>query len=186
MELALGVDPPYDIAARYGLSQGEMDQLNSFDWFGEMVLTRRMELQQNGQTFAAKARMMAEELYQKLFQNALAGNLAHPLSLEMAKQLTDIGGLRKGPAADQPSGPAFQININVAPGGQGPGIAEAKIIDVTPVVISVPADPLPARPEGFRVPDFRMTPDLVGTPSAVAAAQAVRQEPVSATAGGRP
>lgn len=173
MELALGAEPPYDIAARYGLSQGEMDQLNSLEWFGEMVLARRMDLQQNGQTFQAKAKMMAEELYQKLFQSALAGNLAHPLALEMAKQLTEIGGIKKGPVTGEGAGPAFQININVTNAGTPPGTHDdLKVIDVKPVVISVPADPLPARPEGFRVPDFRMTPDLVGTPQAVRAAQA--------------
>lgn len=172
-ELALGNLPPYEIAGRYGLSQGEFDMLQRQDWFGQLVAKRRMEFADEGIGFRAKARMMAEELYQKLFQQATVGTLASNLMLDMTKQLVEIADMKpKQGQSDRPDGPAFQININVnAETAQRPGPRpiEGAARVVAPVTITIPKDDLPARPEGFRVPDFKLTPDLVGTPATVAA-----------------
>lgn len=174
-ELALGMDPPRSIVVKYGVSDAEYDQLCAQEWFGEMIAKRRMELHSDGVTFAAKARMMAEELFQKLFQSATTGNLAHPLMLDLGKQLTEIGGLKPkvGVQDGGARAPAFSINIQVnTDTAQKSGQRPTGAIDVTPVKVSIPLDPMPPKPEGFRVPDFKLTPDLVGSAQAVQAALA--------------
>jgi hypothetical protein len=177
-ELALGMDPPLDIAKRYGVDYREYTWLEAQPWFGELIAKTRMEQHAEGITFAAKAKMMAEELFQTLFQAATTGNLAHTLSLDLAKQLTEIAGLKPKVTPGQgASGPAFQININVNSEGalkSGQRPIEGSAVEVKPVKMSIPLDNLPPKPEGFRVPDFRLTSDLVGTPQAVQAAQSVQ------------
>lgn len=169
-ELALGMDTPYDVAATYGLSQREFDKLQAQPWFGELIAKKRMELADTGILFTAKAAMMAEELWQKLYQHATAGTLAHTVMLDVAKQLTDIGKLRPIPGQPGDTGAKFQININVGEIKENVRMVD-KAIDVTPT-ISIPLDILPPKPEGFRVPDFKLTPDLVGNAQAVQAALA--------------
>jgi hypothetical protein len=176
-ELAMGMDPPYDIAARYGLTRQEFDQLQAQAWFGEMVARKRQELSDDGILFSSKAAMMAEELWARLFQAACANQLAHPLVVETAKQLTEIGQLKPKAAANVGGGgPAFQINIQV--NGVDAGQAKARgvsaeVVEAAPV-ISIPLEPgLPPKPAGLKVPDFDLRVGaLTGSTTAVAAAQA--------------
>jgi len=177
-EIALGMDAPDEVAARHGFSHAEFMRLQNQEWFGRMVVESRMELDRDGHTNVAKGKMMLWETYQRLYQMSLAGQLSAQLSLELTKQLADVTGEKSRQAVDQGSrGPAFAININLnageaLPPGPRPVEGQAKVIE--PVTISIPKDDLPARPEGMRVPDFKMTRDLVGTPVAVAAAQGAR------------
>lgn len=174
-ELALGMDPPKDICARYGIADFEYAKMASQEWFGELVAKRRMDLNDNGQLFEGKARMMAEELYVRAYQQALTGGLTANLVIDLAKQLAEIGMPKSARAtANMPTGPQFQININMPADRQGPGKAELAR-DITPpkVTVTIPADPIPPRPEGFRVPDFDLRRGaLVGTPQAQQAALA--------------
>jgi hypothetical protein len=178
-EMALGKDTEHDIAARYGLARFECDWLTAQSWFAEMVARKRQELHENGDLFSAKAAMMAEELWVRLYQSALTGGLPNNLIMDAAKSLTEIGRLmppKGGPAVQQGGGgPAFQININLTGDAQGPGRVKAEVIEATPVTVSIPKDDLPPKPAGFRVPDFKLTPDLIGSP--VAQNAAVAQTP---------
>lgn len=178
-ELAMGMDPPYDIAARYGLSRDEFDQLQAQTWFGELVARKRQELADDGILFSSKAAMMAEELWTRLFQAACTGTLAHPLVVETAKQLTEIGQLKPKAAAGQVGGgPAFQLNIQVngVPTGRAVAVEATKDAPPEPAMSITLGDPMPEKPPGLRVPDFdlRVGPrTLVGTSAAVSAANSV-------------
>jgi hypothetical protein len=175
LDLALGMDPPYDIAARYGLSRSEFDKLQAQEWFGRAVAQKRLEVSENGQMFSQKAAMMAEELFQQLFKAAITGNLAHPIVMDLTKQLTEIGQLKPRAAVGvSAGGPAFQINIQV----NGADLDKAKTsrLDIQPVVeavtMAIPlGDQLPPKPEGLRVPDFDLRM-LTGSQTAVNAAVA--------------
>lgn len=168
-ELALGMDDMYAIAARHGLSRYEFDQLSDQQWFGQLLVTRRMLLADQGVTFPLKAAMMAEELWQDIFAKHKGGDLQVALALDMAKQLTEIAGMK--PKDRMPGaavgGPAFQININIGEAAPPePRKAKApdpkQVIEAKPVVSVAFGDPLPPKPAGFVMPDFKMTPDLVG------------------------
>lgn len=181
-DIAIGKDPTYEIAARYGLSQGELDWLLTEEWFARSVAQRRLELHENGMLFSAKARMMAEEMFQDLFQLSKADQLAHPLRVDVAKQLSILGDMvPKGGVTAGDGQPRFQLNIQV----NGVDQAAARrtrldVEDVKPVVTmhipfsgpAVAAAPVQA---DLTVPDFQIPApnrDLVGTAEAMQAAVA--------------
>ena len=114
-ELAMGADDPLSVAERYGVEPEEYERLASLEWFGRLVAQKRHEFHDTGMLFVAKAGMMAEALLTRLFQQSMAGAIPPPLTVEVAKQLTDIGRLKPQPLNTQPgqSGNAFQINIQV-------------------------------------------------------------------------
>lgn len=179
LELALGAEPDLDIAAKYGITAAEFGQLQTYEWFVQMVVERRMDLAQQGLLFEHQAGMMAEEIYKKLYQQAITGTLAHTLMLETAKAMREIAKPKQAAGAVGPGGPAFQINIQV--NGVDAAAAKGRRFDDTVAkptvpVISIPmgqVQTIPPKPEPLRVPDFDLRVGaLVGTPNAVAAAQA--------------
>jgi hypothetical protein len=167
-ELALGQDPPLDIASKYGFSAAEFQQLQAQPWFGAAIYRKREELQASGITFAAKAAMMAEEMWQDIYTVSKGSEMRMEHRLEAAKQLSSLGGLAPKEARGANTGPQFTITIQIPSDAQGPSMrkieqAEAKpdpmVIDLTPGVS------LPPVPAGFKVPDFKLTDDLVGKPA---------------------
>jgi len=114
-ELAMGADAPLEIAERYGVDFADFEHLLNQGWFQRLVANKRTEFHDTGVLFTAKAGMMAEALLTRLFQQSMAGSIAPPLTLDVAKQLTEIGRLKPQPintAPGQGAG-AFQINIQV-------------------------------------------------------------------------
>lgn len=178
IELALGKDPEAAVCARHGVEPADMAWLNSQPWFVETVVRKRLELHENGFLFGAKSEMMLEELVVLQYKSAITGNLNGALTNDLIKLLADITG-KRGPGSQAqagPAGPAFQLNINVTADTLAKGRAGPVTIDAVAVekpLMSIPlGDPLPPRPAGFRVPDFKLTPDLIGTPAAQQAAAA--------------
>jgi hypothetical protein len=114
-ELAMGAEHPHEIAERYGVDPTDYELLASQEWFGRLVAQKRHEFHDQGMLFVAKAGMMAEALLTRLFQQSMAGAIPPPLTVEVAKQLTDIGRLKPQPLSTQPgaAGNGFQINIQV-------------------------------------------------------------------------
>lgn len=170
-ELAMGMDPPLDIAAKYGLEPSAFHALSALDWFNDAVYRRREELARDGHTFAAKAGMMAEEMWTLTFLAAKNGELKPAELIDAANKLTDIAGLKpKGPLQGQ-AGPAFQIVINVPEQVQGPG--PAPMANVTPqqeaaqaaLVLDLKASKTETLPDGRRVVSDLSIPGFgAGTP----------------------
>jgi hypothetical protein len=203
-ELALGADHPHEIAERYGLETLEYEHLAAQPWFEELVARKRQEYQDDGVLFVAKAAMMAESLFTRLFQQAMAGTLTQPLMVEVGKQLADIGRLKPQPAGVREAvGPPFQINIQVngqnviqrtphfvgMPEATGPTemTLDFAALDVSSAAAAsgVP-DAFPPPPTGLKVPDFDLRPSaLVGSAAAqhAAVAAAPQAEAASPPAG---
>jgi hypothetical protein len=177
-ELAMGADDPYDIAERYGVEADDYDHLAGQDWFARLVAQKRHEFHDTGMLFVAKAGMMAEALLTRLFQQSMAGVIAAPLTVEVAKQLTDIGRLKPQPQGSTPgsAGAPFQINIQVngsdvvrtqpalvpapvttaaadasAPSGEGAGTGSR---------VAAPSAPTSTRPEDALAAGAAMTLDF--------------------------
>jgi len=192
-ELAMGADHPHDIAERYGVDPDDYDQLASQEWFQRLVAQKRQEYHDTGVLFTAKAAMMAEALLTRLFQQSMIGSIPAPLTVEVAKQLTDIGRLKPQPLNTQPgaAGGAFQINIQVngndvikppapalvavptAAGAGGPDRADPSPVMTLDFPVAVKGTPPPSI-TNIRVPDFdtRHPNALVGNAAAQAAAMA--------------
>lgn len=169
-ELALGIDPPLDIAAKYNVSAAELQELQALPWFQEAIYRKRDEFSASGMTFAAKAGMMAEELWQKLYVEAMTTAARTEHKIDIATKLTDIAGLKPKIAAANagPAGPQFQITINLPSDMQGPSqrkvearttAAEPLVLDMTPIT---PSQDLPPKP--LAVADFKLKDDLTGLP----------------------
>jgi hypothetical protein len=114
-ELAMGADAPHEIAERYGVDLADFEHLSRQEWFQRLVANKRTEFHDQGVLFTAKAGMMAEALLTRLFQQSMNGSIPAPLTVEVAKQLTDIGRLKPQPLNTTPgaAGGSFQINIQV-------------------------------------------------------------------------
>jgi hypothetical protein len=141
-ELAMGADDPYDIAERYGVEADDYDHLAEQDWFQRLVAQKRNEFHDTGMLFVAKAGMMAEALLTRLFQQSMAGVIAAPLTVEVAKQLTDIGRLKPQPQGSTPgsAGAPFQINIQV----NGSDVVRTQPALVPAPTLSVPQEAGPS------------------------------------------
>lgn len=163
-ELALGQDDPLTIAAKYGLSTAEFESLNSQEWFGQMVYQKREELTSDGMTFKIKARMIAEEVMQDVFSLSKTPTGMRPEHrLEFLKQVAEYGGLKPKQGHEGPTGPAFAITINLPDNPTGPqsrAITGETMVKPDPMIIDM--NPIPPKPEGFKVPDFKLTNDLTG------------------------
>jgi hypothetical protein len=130
-ELAMGAEHPHEIAERYGVDAVDYEHLAAQEWFGRLVAQKRHEFHDTGMLFIAKAGMMAEALLTRLFQQSMAGSIPAPLTVEVAKQLTDIGRLKPQPLNTQPgvAGNGFAINIQVN---------GADVIHSGPALVSAP------------------------------------------------
>jgi hypothetical protein len=180
-DLALGKDDPADIAERYGVSLEDLNWLLSQDWFNRAVLEKRLELDNKGILDTELFRLMAMETLQRLFQQGITGQLTPPVMMDLASKLADLGGLKPDRSMVQGGGGGFQVNIQI---NQGDIDAPARVSHA-----ATPPPPPPPRMEvtfdavakeavqvaegdaflppppskTFRVPDFGMAGDLVGT-----------------------
>jgi hypothetical protein len=164
-ELAMGADDPHVIAERYGVGADDYEHLASQDWFARLVAQKRHEFHDTGMLFVAKAGMMAEALLTRLFQQSMAGVIAAPLTVEVAKQLTDIGRLKPQPQGSTPgsAGAPFQINIQVN---------GSDVVTTRPALVPAPAQPSvsSAGPDSVAVPSAPTTPAEPGDALAAGAA----------------
>lgn len=166
-ELALGAEPPLDIAHKYGMTPDEFGFLQAQPWFVDAVYRKREELQANGVTFQAKAKMMLEEGLTDLFKLSKTGQMAANLTLELTKQLAEVAGVKQQAKLPQTeNAPTFAINIVLPDNPAGPSqrhVEATTIPQAPPMVIDLKArtvDTLPPKPQGFTVPDFKMNDDL--------------------------
>lgn len=172
MELALGMDPPLDVARKHGLSALQFAFLQQQPWFADALLRERQKLADEGTVWAAKALLMTQALFEDLFKESKAGSLKDELRMQLLKELKDAAGMsgRNTPGlAAGPSGPQFQIVINVPEGARGPtnigDMLRAKPTPPPTVTIDMRPDPVAdLGPRPLTVPDFRLTGDLVGPP----------------------
>lgn len=181
-ELALGQDPPLQIAQKYGFSPAEFEALQAQAWFGEAVYRKRDQLQAEGVTFAAKAGMMAEEMWQDIYAMSKTTDMRMEHRIDAAKNLTDIAGLKPKGQAIGTGGPSFTINIQLPDNPAPPnprmigGHSEADKAPVLTVDFK-PVDDFPKPPPGLKIPDFKLTPDLVGVSGLASLAHAVMGPP---------
>jgi len=135
-ELALGVDPPVDVAAKYGFELKDFLQLQAQPWFAEAVYRERERQQKEGITFQSKAKMMAEEMWVDLYKEAKSNLLKPELKVDVAKQLTEVAGMKpKNPVTQTgPAGPAFTVNITIPSEMRPPHRETLTAVEPTPVI----------------------------------------------------
>jgi hypothetical protein len=132
--LALGLEDDLVVSARHGLSVEQYTDLAAQPWFQVQVAAKRAEFEKNGVTFRAKAAWMAGDLLDQVYLQASSVDTGLAQKHDVLKTLIKAGGLEPKDEKDKPSGPAFQISIDLG-GGNTLSLStrpERPVIEVNP------------------------------------------------------
>lgn len=113
VDVALGGEPPEEIAARYGLNADQWDQLRTNKHFRLAVAQKLAELKKGGVTFKVKAGMMAEDLLADVYKKAKQPDVGLAALLTTAQWLTKVAELEPKSDAKGIGGNGFSITINL-------------------------------------------------------------------------
>lgn len=109
-----------------GVEEDEYERLCENRAFVRYVEQYEQELTENGFSFAAKARVLAEDLLPVAYSMAKDDLVPPPVRAKMIENLVDWGGLKpKNNAIDVPPGSGFSIMINLG-GNHEAAVKQAK------------------------------------------------------------
>jgi hypothetical protein len=132
--LALGMEDELIVASRHGISVEQFQDLARQPWFQVQVAAKRAEFDKQGVTFRAKAAWMAGDLLDQVYLQASHVDASLAQKHDVLKTLIKAGGLEPKDEKDKPSGPTFQISIDLG-GGNTLSLSnrpERPIIEVDP------------------------------------------------------
>lgn len=105
--------PIHEIIAAEGLVQSEYDEISKNPQFKQYVTTYEAELKEAGFSFAAKSRVLAEDLLPTAYHMAKDPDVPAATRAKMIENLVDWGDLRPKNNSLQAAGPGFSITINI-------------------------------------------------------------------------
>ena len=118
-EIACGLEDPAEIAARYGVTPEQWEQLTKHRPFLMAVQRYRKELKESGYTFRTKAHLQAEDLLGTAYLMAKDPNTPSNVRADLIKWTAKVAGLEPDSRTVQgPQGGGFQVNINLGDGKQ--------------------------------------------------------------------
>jgi hypothetical protein len=127
IDVALGIHPLPKLAAKYGMTELELMQLHTRDWFNRAVAEKKAELESAGFNFKAKMTLMAEDLLIDAYHAAKLSDAVTP-KLDVAKHLAKLAGLEPQPGANlQLGNTGVQVVINFNGGKDARTIDSANI-----------------------------------------------------------
>jgi hypothetical protein len=132
--LALGMEDELIVASRHNISVENFQELVKQPWFQVQVAAKRAEFEKNGVTFRAKAAWMAGDLLDQVYLQASNVDTGLAQKHDVLKTLIKAGGLEPKDEKDKPSGPTFQISIDLG-GGNTLSLSnrpERPVIEVNP------------------------------------------------------
>jgi ribosomal protein RSM22 (predicted rRNA methylase) len=112
--------PTSEIIASEGLTQTEYDQIAANPQFQRYVDTYKAELKENGFSFSAKSRVLAEDLLPSAYHMARDPDVPAAVRAKILENLVDWGDLKPKNSANVGAGPGFSITINIPNVGQTP------------------------------------------------------------------
>jgi hypothetical protein len=122
-ECAAGVEDPALIAARYGFEGDKWERLSQWTPFIVAVQQQRAEFERTGITFRLKAGLMAEQMMDQMFKQAVSNDSTILQKLSVFNSLVEVAGLKpdKKAAVDAAGqAPKFSITINIPQAGPTP------------------------------------------------------------------
>ena len=118
-ELALALDPPEEVFARYNYSEERARELLSDPSFEKMLARIAAEIRESGLTFRTKARIMAEELLPQAFEMATDPFTSSAVRADLIKWSAKVSGLEPKDKDDgRTAGGGLTLSITFA--GQAP------------------------------------------------------------------
>ena len=123
--------PEHEIAASEGITSAEFDQIKKNPQFNTYLEAYERDLRENGFSFAAKSRVLAEDLLPDAYFLAKDSNIPPAVRVKMIENLVEWAELK--PKKDQGQlavGSGFSITINLPDSGQNaPKKAESLVIE---------------------------------------------------------
>lgn len=105
--------PIHGVIAGEGLTQTEYDQIAANPQFQRYLEAYTTELRENGFSFAAKSRVLAEDLLPVAYHMAKDPDVPAATRAKMIENLVDWGDLKPKNTANSTAGPGFSITINL-------------------------------------------------------------------------
>jgi hypothetical protein len=105
--------PVYEIITAEGITQPEYDAISVNPQFTNYVDSYTNELKSNGFSFAAKSRLLAEDLLPTAYHMARDMDTPAAVRAKIIENFVDWGDLKPKNSAISAAGPGFSITINI-------------------------------------------------------------------------
>ena len=105
--------PVYEIITAEGITQPEYDAISVNPQFTNYVDSYTSELKSNGFSFAAKSRLLAEDLLPTAYHMARDMDTPAAVRAKIIENFVDWGDLKPKNSAISAAGPGFSITINI-------------------------------------------------------------------------
>lgn len=112
--------PLHEILAVEGIQQAEYDEIAKNPQYQHYVTAFEAELKGNGFSFAAKSRVLAEDLLPTAYHMARDMDIPAATRAKLIENLVEWGDLRPKNSANSASGPGFSITFNIPSIGNTP------------------------------------------------------------------
>lgn len=123
-ECAAGVEDPAIVAARFDFTGDKWERLSQWPPFIQAVQRQKAEFEREGVTFRLKAGLMAEQVMDQMFKQAVGTDSTLLQKLSVFNALVDVSGLKpdkkSAQQADASAAPRFSITINIPNAGPTP------------------------------------------------------------------
>lgn len=132
--------PIHEVIAGEGLTQTEYDAISTNPQFKRYVDAYVTDLSENGYSFAAKSKVLAEDLLPVAYHMARDNEVPAAVRAKLIENLVEWADLKPKKTIENAPGTGYGISIVI--NGQTTTVSAAqKVIDVTPPVITLPAAP---------------------------------------------
>ena len=131
LQIAIGMEEPAEVAARYGFDTDAWKKLEAWKPFQDAVAKQKAELDQSGLTFRIKAKALTEDVFEDAYRIARSNDSTLLQKLEFIKLGAKLADMEPKANTQVAQGPGFSISINFStPKPENP--EKSKIIDITP------------------------------------------------------
>lgn len=115
-EVALGVESGETIARRWGIRHERWEKIRETKAFKLQVAALKADMERTGVTFGTTAGVMAKELLDIIFKEAISGETDIKNRLEVLRSLAKYANFEPKSSSDAPTAPRFSINISLPEG----------------------------------------------------------------------
>lgn len=127
VELAMGMEAPLSVLARYGYNPEQAGTLLSNEFIQRQIEAKRAELKSQGIVFKTKALMAAEDILEDVYVEAKMQETPLPQKLDALKFFAKAAGVDQVAQTSGGAGGGFNITINL--GDKSVTLTEEKVVN---------------------------------------------------------
>lgn len=114
LTIAMGMEEPQEVAARYGFEGARWSKLQEWKPFRDAVAQKTAELETSGITFKIKAKALTEDVFEDAYKIARGNDATLLQKLEFIKLGAKLGDMEPKTNTQVQAGPGFSITINLS------------------------------------------------------------------------